>query len=254
MPGTFDDIKLGPCLLTYGAFQINETIGGVTVSITPMTKEIKVDQWGSGPVDHRVMGWDVKVTVPMAKTDFNTLKEVAGFLDHVEDGGDEKLTDTAIGSSMRAKARELFLRPVDATDDSEDVTIFMAGNISSIELGYDFDNERVYNVEFIAYPKTGADPTKAGNYYAIGDPSADPALWDLTFAVTDSVTTDPVAGAEISIHGLSTLKKTGVGGEAVYVVPDGDYYYTVVATGYNTAQGVATVDGANLTEAVALTT
>ncbi|MEW6661966.1 MAG: hypothetical protein ACOY9Y_09725 [Bacillota bacterium] len=173
-----DNIKLGPCKLTYGTGQdalvIDKTIGGVTLSITPVLKAIQLDQFGESDYDDRIVGWKVCVTAPMAETDFDSIKSALTYLQEVSGAAKAKLVDRKLGTSMRGLAKQLTLHPLENPDAdvSDDVTLFLAAPVNQVTLGYGFENERVLRVEFKAYPKAGADPGAKENFFCIGDPSA----------------------------------------------------------------------------------
>jgi len=234
MPTTFDDVKLGPCAVTFGALNIPLTKGGVTISVAPIFREIKVDQHGDSVVDDRIIGWNVKATVPMAKTDYDSLKAAALFL---EENAAGVLVDKPVENAVG--------------DLSEDVTLFLCGPVSALELKYGFDEERIYQVEFRAYPKAAADPAEAGNYLAVGDQSLITTLETVTFTCEDAGT-DPVAGVKVSVVGHGS-KLTNSAGVAIFYLVDGDYVYAAEKQGYNTAYDDITVAGADLPVPVTMT-
>lgn len=72
---------------------------------------------------------------------------------------------------------------------------------------------------------------------------------DVTFTVTDDGSTGYIQGAKVTFAGQ--VKKTNATGQAVFKAQNGDYNYSISASGYQTAHGSVTVDGAE-TEAVTL--
>ena len=72
---------------------------------------------------------------------------------------------------------------------------------------------------------------------------------DVTFTVTNDGSTGYVEGAKVTFGGQ--VKKTNASGSAVFKAQNGDYTYTIAASGYQTAHGSVTVDGAE-TKAVTL--
>lgn len=72
---------------------------------------------------------------------------------------------------------------------------------------------------------------------------------DVTFTVTNDGSTGYVKDAKVTFGGQ--VKKTNASGSAVFKAQNGDYTYTVSASGYQTAAGSVTVDGAE-TPAVTL--
>lgn len=72
---------------------------------------------------------------------------------------------------------------------------------------------------------------------------------DVTFTVTNDGSTGYVEGAKVTFGGQ--VKKTNASGSAVFKAQNGDYTYTISASGYQVARGTITVDGAE-TKAVTL--
>ncbi len=244
----FDNIKLGPCVLDYGSVHIDLTEGGVTLQVGAQYKDIKVDQHGQSIVDKRITGWDIRAIVPMSKTDYETIKGVAVFLE--EDGS--SLQDRKLGSSMRAQGQPLTLHPSELplVDTSQDVVFYLAIPTTPMELKYGYEDTRVYNVEFLALPKLDAETQDAGNFLSIGGAAVD--LWPVTFTAEDAAF-DPVEGVEISIAGLHTKKLTDAAGQAVFHLPDGVYVYAAQKAPYNLSTDDFEVDGVALPVAVAMT-
>ena len=72
---------------------------------------------------------------------------------------------------------------------------------------------------------------------------------DVTFTVTNDGATGYIESAKVTFAGQ--VKKTNASGSAVFKAQNGDYTYSVAASGYQTAHGSVTVDGAE-TKAVTL--
>lgn len=220
----FEEIKLGPCNIVYGDLTIKHTDAGVKLHVEPLYREIKTARHGGSIVDHRITGWTIKAVVPMKQTDWLSLKAAATFLQQVGDGVSKALVDRALGTSMRAQAKELTMHPVEnaAEDVSDDVTLWLAGPVTPMELGYDYEGERMYSVEFLAYPKEDDNPA-IGNYMSIGDPAATSILYTITFvAKAGSV---PIQGVIISLAGRGDKKATNAEGKAFWLLPAGDYVW-----------------------------
>lgn len=77
---------------------------------------------------------------------------------------------TGVGISLLQFAKKLVLHPISKPVDdlSEDFTIYRAATGGSLNFAYKIDQERVFDVEFTAYP----EPTVEGKFFAIGDPLA----------------------------------------------------------------------------------
>ena len=72
---------------------------------------------------------------------------------------------------------------------------------------------------------------------------------DVTFTVTNDGSTGYIENAKVTFAGQ--VKKTNSSGSAVFKAQNGDYTYTISASGYQVAHGSVTVDGAE-TKAVTL--
>lgn len=246
----FEPINLGPCTLQFGDLNINYTEGGVTLHVEPELHDITVDQFGTGPVDQRITGWNIRVIAPLAQTDYDSIKGAATFLEEVPAG--DKLTDRQLGASMRDFAKQLRLHPTKYTDDSHDVILYLATPVTAMELGYNYSDQRVYSAEFLALPKDQAQPGDSGNYFEMGGVSGAVSLYTATFSVTGDGTA--LSGAEVAITGISTTKLTDVSGDAYFNLPDGAYTYQVSKAGFDTETGSFTIASADQTVSVALTT
>ena len=173
-------IKLGPCRVTYDpdgvSYVIDKTIGGVDFSAAPLTKEIKVDQFGEGAYDHRIVGWEAKAIIRMAESDYDAIKAMSVALDETIDGAKKKLYDKQLGTSMRTLAKKLVIHPLDmGTSVEEDITVYLAAPLTPLDLKYNYKEERVLEVTMHAYPREIAgtiDPGDPNAYFCIGDESA----------------------------------------------------------------------------------
>lgn len=57
-----------------------------------------------------------------------------------------------IGSNLLSSAKVLSLRPIGSVDSNDDFTIPLAATAGGLSFAYKFDEERIYNVEFMGYP------------------------------------------------------------------------------------------------------
>lgn len=76
----------------------------------------------------------------------------------------------AIGTDLLSTAQVLSLHPADneASDVSEDFTVFKAATAGALNFAYKVDEERVFNVDFMGYPDTNA----GNKLFAVGDLTA----------------------------------------------------------------------------------
>lgn len=171
--GDLNNIKLGPCKVTFNAIDLGFTKGGVEVEITTTKKKVTVDQFGETDVNEYITGRQISVKVPLAETDLATLASVlpgATLVTDATTSSKKKITvPSGTGLSLRGLANILRLHPyaLADSDKSQDLTIPLAAPSGDISFAFRANEERVYAIEFTGY----ADAT-TGLLYTIGDPSA----------------------------------------------------------------------------------
>ncbi len=200
------DIKLGPCRVTYDTATptvIDKTIGGVDFSAVPIYKEIKVDQFGQGVYDKRIVGWTVQAIVRMAESTYENIRAMsAGLVEVEESPTKKKLQDAQLGTSMRAGAKKLTIHPLenDPADVSDDVVIYLAAPDTPIDLKYNYENERVLQVTMVGYPVDDGVtlPGDPNAYFCIGDESA------VDTPSTANLLLDSIYGTLVGVPGAYT--------------------------------------------------
>lgn len=173
MPTNVENVKMGACNVTYGTTDLGLTKGGVQVNISTEKKTITVDQFGQTVMNEFIMGKAGTVSVPMAEYDLVKLAAVtpgaALVTDKTTATKKKLLINTGVGTSLLSIAKELVLHPTNlpAGDKSEDVSVPLAAPTGNISFAYNFENERVYNVEFVMYADAAT-----GLICVIGDKTA----------------------------------------------------------------------------------
>jgi hypothetical protein len=168
-----ENVQLGSCSVLFGSTDLGLTKGGVEVSVATNTHKVTVDQFGQTEINEYIMGRTCTVKVPMAESDLALLAAVIPGAVLVTDGTvstKKKITvPHGQGTSLRAFADELVLHPIALAAGSmnQDFTVPIAAPKGEFQFAYKFDEERVYNVEFMGYP----DLT-TGLLYVIGDTTA----------------------------------------------------------------------------------
>lgn len=71
-----ENVKLGPCKITYDGVDLGYTKGGVEVTVETSTYEVTVDQFGEAPIDEYITGRTVTVTAPLAETTKENLERI----------------------------------------------------------------------------------------------------------------------------------------------------------------------------------
>ncbi len=170
MASSTNNVKLGVCSVTFGGVDLGYTKGGVEVEVTTETFKVMIDQFGNTPIKEYITARTCVVRVPLAETTIDNL--VATMPGATKIDTDPKFrvdVVTNISADLKAIAAVLTLHPVAAgADVNEDFTIPLAATAGAISYAYKLDEERIFNVEFNAYP----DDTAGGLLFQIGDLTA----------------------------------------------------------------------------------
>lgn len=138
-----DNISIGPCYVYFAGTHVGHTFGGVTVSITQNTYELKSDQYGDTPLRVLDAGLVMEVTVNMTESTFANLKLLfASAVDETSHLTFGKPVGEVITTG------ELVLEPIDG---SEIYQIYNAApNVGgAVEIAFTTDNQRVYACRFM---------------------------------------------------------------------------------------------------------
>lgn len=164
-----DNIKIGTCKVLYKGVDLGHTKGGVTLTHSPEFTKITADQWGETPVDFALNGEEWTATLRLTEWQLSLLASVfpTGDLAGANDG---RLTmGRNAGFSLKSQAGVLVLHPRanDDTDATDDVVFFKAVPFEEVEVEYTNEDQRVYEVKFVAL----VDTTKADGSWLghIGD-------------------------------------------------------------------------------------
>ena len=168
-----ENVKLGVCNVTFDAVDLGLTKGGVEVEVTTETHKVMVDQFGNVPVNEYIVAREVKIRVPMAETTLENLIKIMPGATLVTDGTTPTKKKVNVehgtGINLLSLAKQLILHPaaLTALDKSQDFTVPLAMTAGALTYSYKLDEERIYNVEFAAYPNSTTDIM-----FIVGDPSA----------------------------------------------------------------------------------
>lgn len=145
--------RMSAASITFGGVSIGHTSGGVTFHYEPKTDPITFDQYGETPVDVIMHGENVQIVANLAEPVVAVLNSVMPSGSHSVGGAGERLGfGVDAGYSLRNDAKLLVLHPLDksASDTSEDVNIYLAVVADTVELNYEVDNQRVFEVTWTA--------------------------------------------------------------------------------------------------------
>lgn len=168
-----ENVKLGVCNITFNAVDLGLTKGGVEVEVTTETHKVIVDQFGNVPVNEYIIAREVKVRVPLAETTLENLVRIMPGATLVTDSvtPTKKKVEVkhATGVNLLDLAEELILHPaaLPSIDKSQDFNVPLAMTAGAINYSYKLDEERIFNVEFMAYPNS-----TTGVMFIVGDKTA----------------------------------------------------------------------------------
>ncbi len=161
--GPFRD--LGPAIVNFKTFDIGPTHGGVTHRDTEGSEKVYEDQNGVTCVDVITTGHVMEVETPFTRVTLANYAAIIGGASVV--GSTVIVSNTNVGSSMKANAGVLILKPVvDGVADAVEnnwLKYFSAAPRADHEVGFAPDGQRVYKTIWEIFP----DGT--GRLYARGN-------------------------------------------------------------------------------------
>lgn len=151
-----EDVKIGPCSVTFDGTDLGYTKGGVTATVATDTYEVTVDQGGTSVKKEKIIGRSITAEVPMVETSIEKAMLIMPGATLVTDSSDanKKRMDVSVGIGVDLVdlAKSLVLHPTEAGSDvSLDVIIPKAATAGAMELVYSNDAERVYNTTWKGY-------------------------------------------------------------------------------------------------------
>lgn len=149
-------VKMGACDVVFDDVNLGYTKGGVKVAYSFDVFEKTVDQ-ETLPIDEMVTKQTFEATVPMAES--NLAKLVKFFPGAILMGNNNGTNPTrlklmlssAYGQSLRTLARKLEIKPLGGTPNDW-ITVYAAVPKPNLDLTYESEGVRVYNVVFKAMP------------------------------------------------------------------------------------------------------
>lgn len=142
------NVKIGACNVYFNNASLGHTHGGVTVTYTPEYVDMTVDQWGNTPFDKSLLAEEVMITVILAETQIDSLEKA------MPTGTKTGATDSRLeigrnaGFRLATVAGKLKLRPIAATDASEDVVLTKAVVVDEVEISYNNEDHRLLEITF----------------------------------------------------------------------------------------------------------
>lgn len=144
------NITGGPAQLQIGGSQVSHTQGGVSMKMSAKHRMRTVDQFGESPVAVIHQGDEVSITAALAEWTKEVLAEVY-------DPGDDKTaeaTDPYMGIGRSAGyiygKKAILIIPFATAQAANKIEIFQGSPVGELELAYNNDDDRVFDVEFVA--------------------------------------------------------------------------------------------------------
>ena len=178
------DVKLGACEVWYGAttatlVNLGVTKGGVEVEVDTETYTVMVDQYGNSPIKEYITARSCMVRAPLAETSLANIEALIPGAQTLENSGsgNKVQVQQGIGTDLQASAKLLVLKPVASEtalgvtpgttsgNDNDNFVVPQAGLKGNLSYAFKLDEERIFNVEFTAYP----DSNNNGVLFIVGD-------------------------------------------------------------------------------------
>jgi hypothetical protein len=145
------NVRMGVCSLTYNGVDCGHTLGGVKVTITRKLTDLKVDKYGDSPIDKVLTDVELKVVTKVAEPVVALIKQTMPEATYNTGVNGSQLGIAAgEGASMRASAAVLTLHPYNATDTTQDLTVYLAVPTASPVINYEVAGQKVFDLEFEA--------------------------------------------------------------------------------------------------------
>lgn len=144
----FDNVIGGPAKCLLAATEIGHTSGGITATLTPETRNVTVDEFGSSICNVRHVGEAAEVVARYGEYAADTLAEV------LESGNNQTAAAGAkyMGFGRTAgyiyTAQGLTVVPYLTADAAKKFELFRATATGPVELTYDNDNDIIFETTF----------------------------------------------------------------------------------------------------------
>ena len=161
--GTTAAVHADATAITYYGSGLGKTFGGVTISVNETSQDLKTDQDGETPVDSRITGTTVDMTVSLA--DLNLENFALGFKQSITGSPPSRRVAVKpnVGYSTQANAKMTHIFPyaggtsVIDTNVEHQYTIPSAGLIAATELAFDATTQRAIKVSFKGFPDAASE-------------------------------------------------------------------------------------------------
>lgn len=153
-------------------------VEGGEVTLTPSFADENFIDLGESRYDARVTGYEGQVTFTLGQESAKILQLALAASQAITDttsGEIVGITDAAIGTSMRAKAKRVTIHPrsLPADDKSHDIVIYKMASTGDFSRAYGIEQGTIA-VQLDMFPRDNMDAAKGANFFYTGpqDPNA----------------------------------------------------------------------------------
>jgi len=142
----------GPCRITYKGVDLGHTLDGVEFSYEREFEDVVVDKYGSMAIDKVLTGSKATIKVKLAQNNIRNLDTAVPESSTVDASNDRADLGVDAGATLRGESGQLVIHPLkNATgDQSDDITLYKAVSVETLELNYKIDEQVVVEVTFEA--------------------------------------------------------------------------------------------------------
>lgn len=145
---------------------------GGEVTLSPELEDIVIADYGNGAYDQRVVGYTGTVTINAAQESITVLQLALAATEAIVDSVSSDtvgVTDSAIGSSLRAKGKKVHIHPRNLPTEMKDMDITIYKMVSNGEFTRSTGNQQSnITITLTMMPRDGMDPSKPGNFFYLG--------------------------------------------------------------------------------------
>lgn len=165
------NLELTPCRVTYKGVDVGATLGNVSIKLETSLAELKADQLGTTPIDHKVSGHKYTVEMEFAEVKFKDNWKILFPPNKLVGTGDKSFYfDSELGYSMRSQAGPLVLHPLSLPDAdlSQDFYFWLAASDAKTSYVFSPTEQVKLKVTFMVYPDFTSQPAR---FLIFGDPN-----------------------------------------------------------------------------------
>jgi len=153
----YDNVLGGPGEVQVDDTQVGHTEGGISVNVTPNTKEVTVDQYGNTPVNSRHLGDSVRMNAPFAEWSADVLANAYAAGDAQTAAAGAKFMGIGRSAGFLYTPKDVKAIPMLTADAAKLVQLFRACPVGAIDFSFDEESDRILGVEFAGLVDSSKD-------------------------------------------------------------------------------------------------